>query len=227
LSIVALLLLAAPLPAQRRGRDQTLFDGRQTSVGFALGPAVTLTEAFDRSTWVGGGRAGIILGRRLVIGVAGFGGVTELSDEVWVLPAMPESGAPICAAIYPPPPGCVPYHRGTSEVAWGYGGLELQVLNQPSRLLHWTAGVIVGGGSAEFRAPWYYERGTTRVDDDAFFVIEPSVGAQLNVLTWMRADLGVSYRFVQGLDRETLGRAVRDGDLAAPSVSLAVRVGRF
>ncbi len=69
---------------------------------------------------------------------------------------------------------------------------------------------MIGGGGAAYVEDWNYEEWDKNdenynhnhkvFDDDFFFVVEPGIRAEINLLPFMRLNAGVSYRFTSGFE---------------------------
>lgn len=60
-------------------------------------------------------------------------------------------------------------------------------------------------------------------DDDWFFVAEPGVKVEFNVLKWMRFSPGVSYRLAAGSN----GRGLSDDKISGASINATLKFGKF
>lgn len=105
------------------------------------------------------------------------------------------------------------------------GGIRAGYIHRSDDLLHVTAGALIGGGTI------LRQRNVARGPEDlrdaaserVYFMVEPEIGAELNITTWMRAHLGASYRIVSVSDYEGL----TSDDLSGPSASFSLRFGSF
>jgi hypothetical protein len=89
-------------------------------------------------------------------------------------------------------------HRGSLN--GGYGGLLLEYTLFPQSRIHVSFPLTIGGGyiyhshlahlsdSIDSQNRWYHH-------GDHFFVIEPGVKLEVNVVKHLRVDLGISYRY--------------------------------
>lgn len=84
------------------------------------------------------------------------------------------------------------------NLAGGYGGLLIEPIIAPFSPIHITFPVIIGaGGVAYVNYNWWnYENNQEPVvwDSDAFFVIEPGIEIEFNIVRFMRLAVGASYR---------------------------------
>lgn len=90
----------------------------------------------------------------------------------------------------------------------GYAGLLIEYTLFPRSLIHVAFPLMIGGGymywlddnyyNTDFWNNQYWRRGI--VDQTKFFVIEPGVRAEFNVLKKLRLGIGVSYRYTPKLN---------------------------
>lgn len=199
LGAFGVVLLAPALHAQR---DETLIgDRRHTRFGGFGGPVVKVSRVAGQDAVFSGGRGGVIINRRLVLGGGGY----SLSSE------NVRTG----------------FSFGNSEEAalgLDYGGFEVEFISRPSKLVHLTLYTLVGGGQAS------YERvddtgasvATQRLESDVF-VIEPALNVEINMTRWFRTALGFGYRFVNGSDLPL----ATDGALGGGVGTLTFKFGAF
>lgn len=103
-----------------------------------------------------------------------------------------------------------------------FGGFYIEYMDSPNKLLHYTISTMIGGGKVR------YDMNNNKDDDpnekiSSIFFIEPAVGAELNVAKFMRINLGVSYRFVTGVDLPKF----ENKDISGLSANLAFKFGWF
>ena len=101
----------------------------------------------------------------------------------------------------------------------GYGGVELGYVHRPDELVHVALGLLIGGGGVA----WRRDGQSDGQVDDAFFVVEPEVDVVLNVTSFLRVAVGVSYRFAQGVELFDL----RDADLSGFGGLVVLKFGSF
>lgn len=158
-------------------------------------PVVKLTEIDSRFGVLVGGRGGWVIDGSVVIGGGGYALVNVTNFEHLTNGA----GDP-----------------GGLEMA--YGGLELGYLHRPDERVHVTAGLLIGAGGVT----WKPDASGNQVDD-TFFIAEPELDLVVNATTSIRAVLGVSYRFAQGV--ELFG--LRNAELSGLGAVLSVKFGSF
>ncbi len=186
-------------------QEETLIGkGKITNGGFG-GPVVKYTNIKGEPAVLVGGRGGWIINHTFIIGGGGYGLVNNINAnnpfvnyylDVW------------------------PY------INFGYGGLELEYIIQSDKLIHYSACTLIGGGGVSYRRSLTEDNNGDygrNSPNDAFFVFEPSFNIELNIISFMRVNAGVSYRFISGANFDDL----RNSDLAGPSAILTLKFGKF
>jgi hypothetical protein len=172
-------------------QEATLINGEIESGGFG-GPVLKVTNINGENAVLVGGRGGWIINHSFVLGGGGYGLVTDVKAKV-------------TDSIH-------------QYIEMGYGGVELEYITSSDDLLHLSMGLLVGAGGIGFK----------QVDNDgfmashknnSFFVLEPSVNANLNVTHSFRIAAGVSYRYVSGLKSVVSTNA----DLIGPSANFDIK----
>jgi hypothetical protein len=201
-------VLSMPLAAQEQ---ETLFMSDVEHGGFG-GLVHKLTSIRGEAGLLMGGYGGWLINHRFMIGAGGYGLVTNVR-------ASAESEAaysPFNEALY---------------IEFGYGGLMLEYVIAPSKLVHVNLQALVGAGGVTHRNNMY----DNLLDEDgpdvrrygrreAVFVTEPAVNVELNVTNWLRIAAGGSYRFVSGVNEI---EGLTNKDLSGPSGNLALKFGAF
>lgn len=114
----------------------------------------------------------------------------------------------------------------TGKLEMGYGGGMVGVIIKSDALVHAAVDVLIGGGGM-----------TTSgiAGDDVFFVVEPAAHAMLNVTSFFRFGVGVSYRFTRGAgyggledpDKDPVYGRLDDSALSGPSWGFVAKFGSF
>jgi hypothetical protein len=197
----ALLLFTAASQAEAQ-REETLLGRRGgTSYGGFGGPVVKIGRIAGEDAVFSGGRGGLIINHKFVIG---FGGYSLARENVRTGFAFSNGDEP--------------------ALGLEYGGLEFEYIFRPSRVAHITAYALLGGGEAtyETRREVNGATSTQRLASEVF-VLEPAVNAEVNITSWFRMGLGAGYRYVDGSD---LPRA-NDGALSGAVGTLTFKFGSF
>ncbi len=113
---------------------------------------------------------------------------------------------------------------------YGQFGLMTEYVFASNKAVHLVANMTTGAGFTlrYDRNDWDDFDDSDEWDDDdhnanCFFVIEPGVQLEINLLKWMRFAPGVSYRKTFGAK----GDGLSDSDLSNVSYNLTLKFGRF
>lgn len=189
--------------------QETLFSSPVEHGGFG-GVVSKLTPIRGEMAYMVGGYGGWLIDHRLMLGLGGYGLVTNVRATTQAEQAYSPFGEPL-------------------YVEFGYGGLMFEYILAPHKLVHVNAQVLIGAGGVNYREDWY----DNMLDDnharrygrtEALFVAEPAVNVELNLTEWMRLSAGASYRFVNGVDG-LIG--LENKDLSGASGQLALKFGAF
>lgn len=186
------LALVCTLPLRAQSQPETLFGGVARVSGWG-GPTVRIGEFAGKTAGFVGGRGGVLLGGGFTIAGMGAGLVNDNIRE----------------------PG------GTGrQLNMGYGGLYLEQMIAPNRLLHLSVGTLLGAGGAS-----WIDRFDRRIQTptDGFFVVEPEVSVEVNVTRFLRVGVTGTYRSVSGLDLPGLPTA----QLSGVTGGLSFKFGKF
>lgn len=194
--VITLAMLSVPAAGAAQ-ETQTLLGSDIRHGGFA-GPVVKFTEIDGQFGVLVGGRGGWIINDSFVIGAGGYGLANEdqFDDYIDV--------------------------RGDAlRLIMGYGGLELEYINQPHEIAHVSLAVLVGAGGTVWEANRSHR--DRDEDIDAFFITEPALNVMLNVSEHFRIGFGASYRFVEDVELPGL----RAEDISGPAGVLTFKFGGF
>lgn len=158
-----------------------------------FGTAITELSSFNNDPALTlGGGAAALFNRKAWLGAYGMTTVTPLRDIIW--DQVPASSNR--------------YVQFTQVGGWlGYSFT-------PKRAIHISLSTKIGAGL------WANsERGST---SPATWVVSPQADLELNMFRWMRASVGVGYRFVQSNSQVT-----RQNTVSSPTLSLGLSFGWF
>ena len=122
--------------------------------------------------------------------------------------------------------------HGSSSKVGGYGGLLFEYTLFPQSRVHVSFPLIIGGGYLVQSQSTHYADSTYSTNDwghhsfshgDSFFVIEPGVKLELNIIKNLRVGLGVSYHYSPNMDHRNTSPEVIDQF----TVKLGIRLGKF
>ncbi len=149
-------------------------------------------------TVLSGGGGGILLNRSIFLGGYGTGASNDIKIDL---------------------------NGIDTRLDFGHGGFWLGYDAFPSKLVHLTTAVKLGWGNARFRPEASFpSMGTFDTSfSESIFVIQPQLGAELNITRFFKIALTGNYRFVQGLNTD----GVDEDLLNSFSTELAFKFGWF
>jgi len=182
----------------------TLF-GDNKGFGGHLSLNVRGAEFYDQTTLLLGGELVFTLSHALNIGVAGYG----MPTRVDYLDTQNDYIADL-------------------NVEFGYGGLFIEPVFFDQQVVHFTVPVLIGAGWAGLSdANFYNNPGAGynfRIyEESSFFIFEPGINMEVNLVRHVKLTLGGSYRLVNGSDLNQ----VSDSDLSGFSFGGGIRIGWF
>jgi hypothetical protein len=190
----------------------TLFGNNKSPNNSGWGaPTATYTRLLDHDALLTGLRGGWLIDHRLTIGLALYG----LSVDV-------------------PAPAYDAYLRDTghrvrrsSQLRMGYGGLLIEPVIGHRSAVHVALPIIIGAGGCGYQtyAPLLPDQQPPSYTDDAqaFFVVEPGIELEVNVVKLVRLGLGVSYRYTSDI---TLPSTAKDA-LRGMNAGVSLKIGSF
>jgi hypothetical protein len=108
-----------------------------------------------------------------------------------------------------------------------YTGLVVEYIHNSDKLIHWTAGTLIGGGGVSRRDKHRFDNNGDHndynYDRSGLFVAEPFANLEINIIKNLRFDIGASYRVVAG----TSTTGITDSKLSNPSVHVGLKAGIF
>jgi hypothetical protein len=211
----AMFLLAVIVYAQKEeinpsDESNTIFGkAEDIKLGWYLSIDGGYTKFDTRDVWLSGFSAGMVVNHTFTIG--GWGRSFIHSQGMYNPNVRETSGG---------------YLDG------GYGGLLTEYILNPNSVVHVSFPLLIGGGSISYvndpdgnycKNNWESYDDDEVLDKDDFFVIEPGVKVELNVLKFMRLNAGISYRYTAGVDLvNTPGNYMNNF-----SATVGLRFGKF
>ncbi len=174
-------------------------------------PSAHYSRIMDQDAMLVGLRGGWIINHRFTLGFAGHGLVTNVVNKDYD-DHLVDNGTVL---------------RDNSRFFMGYGGLLLEPVIAYRSPLHITLPIIIGAGGCGYgynsEVPDDFDPYTYSDDAQAFFVIEPGVELEMNVISLVRVGIGASYRYTSDID---LPATAKDA-LHGMNVGLTIKVGSF
>ncbi len=204
-----LLLIMIIVSASVFAQEETLISGEVEHGGFG-GPVVKMTSVKNEFGVLVGGYGGWLINHTFMIGGGGYGLVNKIKGN---------EAAQLAYQVYTDRP---------VNIEFGYGGVVFEYINNSNSLVHFAFSTLIGAGGVTYNERDYndWDWGEHRDDgrpNDAFFVAEPEVKAELNVASFFRVDVGGSYRFISGVN--IIG--LKNSDLSGPSANITFKFGKF
>lgn len=107
----------------------------------------------------------------------------------------------------------------TGDLSYTYGGIKIGMILNSDKLMHPVVHTLIGFGTVG-----YTPSGGTTTDRSNIVVIEPGIDYEINITPFFRADLGVSYRVVTGVDNTS---GLSNSDLSGISFGFMLKWGGF
>lgn len=203
----------ATLNAQDSDQEiKTLFGGdRDLANGGWGAPSAHYTQVMGKDAMLVGVKGGWLIDHQVTLGIAGFGLVTDAPNSAYDS-YLSEQGRVV---------------QGPSQLRMGYGGLLLEPIIGHSSAVHVTLPLIIGAGGCGYQTygplsqnfdPYGY-----MYDTQAFFVLEPGVELELNLIPLVRLGLGVSYRYTSDIDLP----ATPVDPFRGINAGVTIKVGKF
>lgn len=189
---------------------QTLFGNRDKKIshGGYAGLTVGYTQIDGEDVITLGGRAGWLIDHHVTIGLAG----KAFMNSVYIDGYWPANGN---------------FNDGYYLVG-GYGGLFVEPIVAPNFPIHVSFPVLIGGGGLALNEDtwhnqsWeydYYEP----FDWDSYFVFEPGIEIELNVVEYFRVAVGGSYRLTSNMHMNYVPKDMMNGFNA----DVTLKFGKF
>lgn len=174
-------------------------------------PTIDHTRIMDQDALLVCGRGGWIIDHRFTLGLAGHGLVTSLENAAYDQ-ALVARGRTISKP---------------SRFLAGYGGLLLEPVIAYRSPMHVSLPLIIGAGGCGYQSfsalPHEFDPFTYNDDASAFFVFEPGVELEMNVIPLVRVAVGASYRYTSDID---LPGTAKDA-LHGFNAGIHIKVGSF
>lgn len=203
--MVAVFFVAMSMQAQDNSQIRTIFNngGIRSNGGYG---AITAgyTQIANADAITIGGQGAWLINHQFGIGLSGTGFITDRVFDANLNNRYLTTG--------------------------GYGGLFLEFIAMPSSPIHLSFPVTIGAGGITYvrstRDFEFYES----EDAHAFFVIEPGVDLEFNLLPFVRFGVGVKYRVTSDIELSYLdsGNRILDRDaMTGFSTSFNLKFGKF
>jgi hypothetical protein len=212
--VIALLSVSIPSIAQSTEEPpmRTLIGNGGTLKHSGWGAVTThYTRVMDQDAMLVGVRGGWLINHRLTIGLAGQGQVVPVKNAGYDAHLI-ANGETL---------------QNTSRLYMGYGGLLIEPIIAYRSPVHVSLPLIIGAGGLGYSWNGDFQEGFNprnhRDDGQAFFVVEPGVELEFNLIPLVRLGVGASYRYTSDLD---LPATPKDA-LRGVNAGVSLKIGRF
>ena len=151
-----------------------------------------------------GAYGGVLVNRRYLLGVAGYGLVTNVEFD-----------------------GMLDGQPKPLNLHGGYAGVLFGGMIASKEIIHVTFPILFGVGSIQVSDKDYFPNNPNDaefiVERSAFIVIEPTAQIEFNISQNFRVGAGMSYRFITGTELSSM----TDEDLSGSAITFSFRFGRF
>lgn len=176
-----------------------------TGFGGHLSLNVKGAQFYDETSLLLGGELVFTLSHALNVGIAGYGMPTRVNYR--------DDKNDYINDLY---------------VEYGYGGLFVEPVFFDQQVVHFTLPMLIGAGWAGLSDSRFYNDPQHNypfrvVDETSFFVFEPGINMEVNLVRNVKLTLGGSYRIVSGSDINQIS----DSDLGGFTFGGGIRVGWF
>ena len=160
----------------------------------------------DQRALIMGGYGGLVINRRYLFGIAGYGLVTDIEFE-----------------------GTIPGDTATKtlNLYGGYGGVLIGASIAPKELIHISIPIVLGAGAFEVEDKNFFSNNLADADfvveNSVFFVVEPGIEVEFNISNHFRLGFGATYRYITGTELVN----VTDEEVSGATGMISFRFGRF
>jgi hypothetical protein len=189
---IIVLFMATFVYAQDEPQEefQTLFGSDYNSGGYGA-LEFRFGQVNNNMSLLLGGRGGWVIGNKFVIGGGGYGMTTNnILGNNQLIAGVDSTDL---------------------KLGLGYGGIMLEYIAMPHKAIHFSFPLILGAGGASVSKKIYDPNNTINSEDwtnyeivesSGFFVVEPGVNVDLNLIKFMRISFGAKYSVITGTNLE-------------------------
>lgn len=219
--LIALITVTMGMAQEDKSRTEqefkTIFNGNRNNNKVVHGGygaiLMNYTQIDNKDAFLAGIRGMWLINHGIGIGIGGYGFASEIKFDQH---------------------NNNTYDDGYS-LAGGYGGLVIEPIIAAKSPVHVSFPVLIGaGGIASIQEQWspypVYDNEYYSEDASAYFVIEPGVEVEFNMVKFFRVAVGGYYRFTSDVDLLTWDGSQYETispDLSGLSVGLTLKFGKF
>lgn len=193
LTVITCLVFATFLNAQEDAEMKYIFSGgKKIEISGFIGPIMEFSAIQNDFAFFMGGGGGLMFNQKFYFGGYGEGLTTIHSSDYWIYDAF--SGS---------------YYPTDGNITFGHGGFWLGYILHPQKPIHFCFSSKIGWGAINTFQDVEIEPYKDEYDDshiDHVFVAIPQVEVEFNFTKWFKANIGVGYRIVAGIDKELISK---------------------
>jgi hypothetical protein len=193
---------------EKSNEIKTIFGNTDHRVAHGGYAAITVgyTQIDKQDVMTLGGRAAWVIDHHVAVGLAG----KAFMNSVFIEGDFPYS-----------------YDNGL-YLSGGYGGFFVEPIIAPNFPIHASFPVLIGGGGFVLNDQTWHDYNWDNenyepYDWDSYFVVEPGVEIELNVVKCFRVAFGASYRFTSNLHISEVPKDMMNGF----SADVTLKFGKF
>lgn len=182
LILLAIFLLLGLLwqnaDAQRNDVSSFLSKDRVQISGFG-GPFLEISSIDNKANPSMGAELALLIDQKFFIGCYGIGTKTSVKN---ILPEYQEA-----------------------YLSFVHRGFWIGYINSSNQIVNVGFNLKVGGGELDlYKGDSYacFSDEKNKIDEDGLFVLTPEANIDFNIATWMKATLGLGYRYVSGINTD-------------------------
>ena len=190
ISTFLFLAIIISVSAQESNNVKTLFGGNKDQSNGGYGAImVGYSQIWDKDAILIGARGGWIINHNFALGMGGYGFMTDPQTDPYIQDAITGQNTKY-------------------QITGGYGGLLFEPIVGAKMPVHLSFPILIGAGGIAYTKHWEntdwdnpdYDYQNTYEDSDAFFVLEPGVELEFNMLKFFRIALSASYRYTSNIN---------------------------
>ena len=175
---------------------KTIFNNGRTKHGAYGGLSINYSQIDGKDAFLVGARGAWLIDHSIGIGLAGYGFINDIHTNDGFIDA-------------------------DLDLVGGYGGLLIEPIIMAKSPVHISLPIIIGAGGITYTDNFGWDN--NNYDSDAFFVIEPGIEIEFNLIKFMRIATGVYYRHTSNIELEGVDNDVLNGF----STGITLKFGKF
>jgi hypothetical protein len=222
-TLVTLLAVTLCLNAQEETEMKYIFSGdKKIKVSGFIGPIMEFSAINNDFAFFMGGGGGLLFNQRFYFAGYGEGLTTVHESKYWEKEKYGDDKG---------------YNdekdedRYEGKISFGHGGFWLGYILHPQKPIHFGISSKIGWGSINTVSEYDFDEYYFGKDDyylDHVFVAIPQLEVEFSFTKWFKANVGVGYRIVSGIDKKINEELVYDKkDFNKPQGTITLCFGFF